>query len=98
MYTKEELEAMGTLQLMELASKFGISINDGDGKETVIYAILDKAAETEATSTTATQKRKRTRIVKKDTDKYDDPLRKEKYNALNMAIDGLQYLPRVKGE
>ena len=60
---------MGTLQLMELASKFGISINDGDGKETVIYAILDKAAETEATSTTATQKRKRTRIVKKDTDK-----------------------------
>ena len=69
MYTKEELEAMGTLQLMELASKFGISINDGDGKETVIYAILDKAAETEATSTTATQKRKRTRIVKKDTDK-----------------------------
>ena len=34
----------------------------------------------------------------KDTDKYDDPLRKEKYNALNMAIDGLQYLPRVKGE
>lgn len=40
----------------------------------------------------------RDNCVCKDTDKYDDPLRKEKYNALNMAIDGLQYLPRVKGE
>ena len=41
----------------------------------------------------------RDNCVKKDTDKYDDPLRKDKYNALNMAIDGLQYLPTVeKGE
>ena len=32
----------------------------------------------------------------KDADKYDDPLRKEKYNSLNMAIDGLQYLPTVE--
>ena len=38
----------------------------------------------------------RDNCVKKDTDKYDDPLRKEKYNALNMAIDGLQYLPTVE--
>ena len=41
----------------------------------------------------------RDNCIKKDTDKYDDPLRKDKYNALNMAIDGLQYLPTVeKGE
>ena len=32
----------------------------------------------------------------KDTDKHDDPLRKEKYNALNMALEGVQYLPRAK--
>ena len=38
----------------------------------------------------------RDNCVKKDTDKYDDPLRKEKYNSLNMAIDGLQYLPTVE--
>ena len=38
----------------------------------------------------------RDNCIKKDTDKYDDPLRKEKYNALNMAIDGLQYLPTVE--
>ena len=40
----------------------------------------------------------RDNCIKKDTDKYDDPLRKEKYNALNMAIDGIQYLPKAKGE
>ena len=40
----------------------------------------------------------RDNCVRKDTDKYDDPLRKEKYNALNMAIDGIQYLPKAKGE
>ena len=40
----------------------------------------------------------RDNCIKKDTDKYDDPLRKEKYNALNMAIDGVQYLPKAKGE
>ena len=38
----------------------------------------------------------RDNCVKKDTDKYDDTLRKEKYNSLNMAIDGLQYLPTVE--
>ena len=31
-----------------------------------------------------------------NTDKYDDPLRKEKYNALNMAIDVLQYKMRCE--
>ena len=40
----------------------------------------------------------RDNCVKKDIDKYDDPLRKEKYNSLNMAIDGLQYLPTVENE
>lgn len=37
----------------------------------------------------------RDNCIKKDTDKYDVPLRKEKYNALNMAIDGLQRLPKA---
>ena len=38
----------------------------------------------------------RDNCIKKDTDKYDDVLRKEKYNALNIAIEGLSYLPTVK--
>ena len=69
MYTKEELEAMGTPELMELAGKYGIAITDGDGRESLVYSILDRAAETEAASSPAQPKRKRTRIVKKDTDK-----------------------------
>ena len=40
----------------------------------------------------------RDNCIKKDTDKYDDPFRKEKYNALNMAIEGVQYLPKAKVE
>ena len=50
---------------------------------------------TEATRLLLKMRDKRKR---KNTDKYDDPLRKEKYNALNMAIDGIQYLPKAKGE
>ena len=67
MYTKEELESLDTPSLMEVAGRYGIGITDGAGRESLIYAILDKAAEEEAAN--AAPKRKRTRIVKKDTDK-----------------------------
>ena len=69
MYTKEELEAMDTLQLMGIAEQLGIKVSPDDELETVVYAILDKAAEESAMNATATPKRKRTRIVKKDTSK-----------------------------
>ena len=53
----------------------------------------------EITEATRLLLKMRDNCVRKNTDKYDDPLRKDKYNALNMAIDGLQYLPTVeKGE
>ena len=55
--------------------------------------------EEEITEATRLLLEMRDNCIKKDTDKYDDSLRKDKYNALNMAIDGLQYLPIVeKGE
>ena len=62
---------MDISKLMELAGNYGIVLKDGDQKEGIIYAILDKAAEDEASNnaTPDTPKRKRTRIVKKDTDK-----------------------------
>ena len=50
----------------------------------------------EITEATKLLLKMRDNCVKKDADKYDDPLRKEKYNSLNMAIDGLQYLPTVE--
>ena len=69
MYTKEELEAMDPVQLMGIADHLGIKVSQDDELETVVYAILDKAAEESAMNATNTPKRKRTRIVKKDTSK-----------------------------
>ena len=64
MYTKEELEAMDIPQLMGIADELGIKVKPSDDLETVVYAILDKAAEE-----SASPKRKRTRIMKKDTNR-----------------------------
>jgi len=62
MYTKEELESMDIPQLMGIASELGLKVKQDDDLESVVYAILDKAAEE-----SASPKRKRTRILKKDT-------------------------------
>ena len=55
-------------QLMGIAEQLGIKVSQNDELETVIYAILDKAAEDSAVEA-ASPKRKRTRIAKKDTDR-----------------------------
>ncbi len=68
MYTKEQLEQMDTAQLMAIASELGVKVSQDDSLESVIYDILDRAAEA-AASGDAAPKRKRTRIAKKDTDK-----------------------------
>ena len=68
MYKKEELESMDDAQLLGIANELGIKLSQNDEKETVIYAILDKAAEDTA-ATAEAPKRKRTRIAKKDKDK-----------------------------
>lgn len=62
MYTKEELESMDVSQLMGIASELGLKVKQDDDLGSVVYAILDKAAEE-----SAAPKRKRTRILKKDT-------------------------------
>jgi len=69
MYTKEELESMDIPQLMGIAEQMGVKVSPDDELETVVYAILDRAAEDSAANATAAPKRKRTRIVKKDTNK-----------------------------
>ena len=48
MYTKEELEKLPIPELMEIASELGVKVSQSDELETVIYAILDKAAENSA--------------------------------------------------
>ena len=68
MYKKEELESMDNAQLVGIANELGIKMSQDDEKETVIYAILDKAAEDSA-ATAEAPKRKSTRIAKKEKDK-----------------------------
>ena len=68
MYTKEQLEQMEITQLMGIAQELEIKVDPNLSQEDVIYAILDRAAEQSASGETAS-KRKRTRIVKKDTDR-----------------------------
>ena len=65
MYTKEQLEQMEITQLMGIAEELDIKVGQDETQENIIYAILDKAAEQSASGD---NKRKRTRIAKKDTD------------------------------
>ena len=48
MYTKEQLEQMEIPQLMGIAEELSINVSQNDSQESVIYAILDKAAEQSA--------------------------------------------------
>jgi len=66
MYTKEELESMAVPDLMGIANELGVKVKQDDSLESVVYAILDKAAENSAAGEEA-PKKKRTRIQKKDT-------------------------------
>ena len=52
MYTKEELEKLPIPELMEIASELNVKVSQDDEMETVIYAILDKAAENSAACVT----------------------------------------------
>lgn len=55
-------------ELVSIAKEIGADYKSNDTIETLTYSILEKQAVVEATKTTAAPKRKRTRIVKKDTD------------------------------
>ena len=68
MYSKEELLSNSVEQLKDIAKTIGAAITSKLRKEEIIYAILDKQAEVEGDNS-ATPKRHRTRIVKKDTDR-----------------------------
>jgi transcription termination factor Rho len=67
MYTKEELESMEIPELMGIADQLGVKVTPNSELSDVIYAIIDKAAESAASDEPV--KRKRTRIAKKDTSK-----------------------------
>lgn len=69
MYTKEDLESLDIPQLMDIAKEVDVKVSPNENKEDLIYAILDKAADNAASNASISPKRKRTRIIKKDTNR-----------------------------
>ncbi len=69
MYSIDELSAKNIAELQEIAREAGIDFNDETGVQDLIYAILDKQADIEGIKNPLGPKRRRTRIVKKDTDR-----------------------------
>ena len=69
MYSKDELLSKSVSDLEDIAKQLGISIASGASEEDITYDILDKQAEIEGSKNPIGTKRKRTRIVKKDTDR-----------------------------
>ena len=68
MYSKEELSSKEIPELLGIAKEFGVEVNEDSNIEDVIYAILDRQAEVEGSKNPLGTKRRRTRIVKKDTE------------------------------
>ena len=69
MYNIEELSSKSLPELEEIAKELSVSIDSNANQQDIIYALLDEQAKLSAKSPQPAAKRKRTRIVKKDTDR-----------------------------
>ncbi len=69
MYSKDDLLSKDIHELMDIAQGLGADFKSNDEKESIVYSILDKQAEEEGNKNPLGTKRKRVRIVKKDTDR-----------------------------
>jgi transcription termination factor Rho len=69
MYSKDELLSKDVAELESIAGQLGAKIKSGDSQEDIVYSILDKQAEVEGSKNPLGTKRRRVRIVKKDTDR-----------------------------
>ncbi|MCH4147313.1 MAG: transcription termination factor Rho [Prevotella sp.] len=70
MYSKDQLLSKNISDLEDIAKELGADFKTGDSEEDLAYSILDKQAEDEGNKNPlTTTKRRRTRIVKKDTDR-----------------------------
>lgn len=69
MYSKDELLSKNAAELEGIAEQLGAKIKSGDSQEDIVYSILDKQAEVEGSKNPLGTKRRRVRIVKKDTDR-----------------------------
>ena len=69
MYSKDELSSKNLSELEDIAKTAGIDVDNSKTQEEIIYAILDKQAEVAGNKNPLGTKRRRTRILKKDTDR-----------------------------
>ncbi|MCR4852548.1 MAG: transcription termination factor Rho [Prevotella sp.] len=71
MYSKDELLSKGIDELSDIAKEIGVEIDPKADLESVVYSILDQQAISAGSQNSASSsaKRKRARIVKKDTDR-----------------------------
>lgn len=69
MYSKDELLSKSISELEDIVKELGADISADASQEDIVYAILDKQAIVEGNKNPLTSKRRRTRIVKKDTDR-----------------------------
>lgn len=69
MYSKDELVTKSISELEDIANNLGIDSTKNMSQEELIYAILDQQTIVEGSKNPLGGKRKRTRILKKDTDR-----------------------------
>lgn len=68
MYSKEELIAKAIPELLDIAKSMDVKTENNPDQENLVYAILDKQADDESNKKAVT-KRRRIRVVKKESDK-----------------------------
>ena len=69
MYSKDELVSKSISELEDIANTLGINSSKNSTQEELVYAILDQQAIVEGSKNPLGAKRKRTRILKKETDR-----------------------------
>lgn len=68
MYSKDELLSKNISELEDIAKELEADVKSSSELDEIVYAILDKQAVLESNKNSQNTKRRRTRIVKKDTD------------------------------
>jgi transcription termination factor Rho len=96
MLSKDELLSKDISELKDIANGLGLNFDDNMSQDDMVYAILDKQAVNESSKASAqAPKRKRTRIVKKETDKVYSVKGKEGENFDNAKNQQLNEQPSL---
>lgn len=100
MYNKDELSSKNSSELINIAKKLGAEHKSAATNEELVYNILDKQAELEGNKNPLDSKRKRTRIVKQDSDRVYTVNGKdgENFDIKNKKPNGVEQQPLFKEE